>query len=391
MKFNCFRFVLKSPVRLNHLPNAAAFKEILYSFYKPILFIFLWFGIDIYPNTKRPYECLRTFMVAFNMFITILALFIEIDTLPFLKEISPKSLVQLCVTYSGFLLKFILFKKRKAISRVINLLIQSRTTRTTLLRIHKSKNLVVLTLTLILFCETLLLNSAVFGRPIKSYTAKGESMCVFILKKFGITLSNNSLYRVYLTEFLISMYHNVFVFGISTLLYCLLVWHLKKLMVSFLNEIKTSKYSYLKIFRSYNQLCCLVEEIDRTFRSLVLLVVLYVSHSLYIMMFIMQDGMSLSITNIAAVFKISFLTMHLYFIIYVAADVPDINIKLQHAILQMPHDSISSTDKLFLMMKTQQGLCMMMGSLIPIKRSLFPTLLGTIFTYCLLINSYPGQ
>lgn len=63
------------------------------------------------------------------------------------------------------------------------------------------------------------------------------------------------------------------------------------------------------------------------------------------------------------------------------------NKSLHSLILQFSHDSTSSTDKLFLTTKMQKQLGLSIGNISLLKMCLFLTIVGTMFTYILLIKS----
>lgn len=391
MKPNLFSFVKCQPKVLFYSSVCNRIGKINLSFYKPILFTFLCFGIDIYPEELAPNKYLRSVLVNLNLLITITTFCMGLNEFLDLQDFSPMSASPIWTSFAGFFLKCLLIIKRREIAQLILLLLRARISNNFKSNIHAKKSMLIFAILLVL-----LIRSLQFGLGIVAHTTQSlfrrywKNILISSFQKLGIKTSEYAIHIVYLTNITMYWYHNMYTLSIFTFFYSMVASQMKELVTDFVNAVKISSSTFMEIYHSYEELHYLIETADGTLRYLLLAAVVCASSHLYFsVFFIMEDGMSVTYTNVLAVVSIFFTIFHLFCLIYTAARIPDASNSLQHIILKLPHDSSSYPDKLFLLMKIQQGLKFQLGGFAPINRGIFISLLGTIFTYSLLVKSFP--
>lgn len=356
-------------------------KSSTYNFYKPALIALAFCGIDMFPKSHNSFMCVRKTMVIMNLILTVVSILVAVKNIASTKT----DFALFCIISTGIIFTRMLYGKRKEIFDLLMLLQKIEYMKCDSHLFKNRKKLLFslggIFITLTVWC----IITAVHSRGYKD-----NQFVNSVLDKLKIRLSDKCLYVESILEFAVPYVCTVYPLSIFFLLYSFLALHIKIIMECFRNQIVKSS-CFKDIFTEYNNICNLIEIADKILSSLVLTAILYASCILYYSIFLLiKSERSISFFTLLDAVPLLCVLLHLLKMIDSAAGIPDINAQIHKLILNLPHVPSSSADKLFLVLKTQKELGLSVGGLATVKRGLFLTLVGTIFTYLLLIRSVEG-
>lgn len=373
--------------KISPFKNSLKKGGIIYTFYKPLFLAILCCGIDLLPEFEKRLRLVRLTIAAFNGILSFATIIITIEIIASINSLSPDIWAKPYVLVLGLIFKFMLFKRRRDILNLIELLEGHKLTERFFLRIQASKRKLNLIIAFMIVSQTILCILGILLVNSETPLAKDNITLFSTLRKFNISIPKTAFDVESKVRVLVLCLHNVYSFHFFVALYSTLSWHIKLLVEQFLERKHLP--SFQELFKEYSELCNLIDHANNVLRALVLLAVIFISSFLYLTLYtVMSSGLDLDFMSLTSVLAIDLILIELYFMIHIASGIPETNDQIHDAILNLPHDLLTSTDKICLVMKTHRQLGLSLGGVVFIRRGIFLTLLGTIFTYCLLIKSF---
>ncbi|KAG8189534.1 hypothetical protein JTE90_008494 [Oedothorax gibbosus] len=360
--------------------------------FRPILNFLLFFGLETYPiyenrGTKiLGYLCIRMFYVtSVTLALTGILLVDEI-----LKGISLYSLSSTVILVIGFVFRWALQLKGKAIFGLLCAICDFKgvapkklvTTRRRLLLI--SVPVVVFQGLVLVFLLKTMIESLNFEENAFEFSKRNS--VIFKNVQRGIVT------KLFMLSIALMYVHNVIPFCLFGLLYVAISWRLKEILKNFNNRLKSSSPNISECLETYNRICSLVKYADKTLNSLMFISVFFMSCMLYFTVFnvlLPSDSTSNTQNRINSSLNMTFMVTLFYGILYFASEIPNVVADISDVIHSMVVDKDSAWQKVELLLRVHQGLFLSVGQMVIIRKGLFLVLIGTIATYCLLINSFP--
>lgn len=362
-------------------------KDISSTLYKPILAILLFCGIDMLPEDKKPlWRFFRIIIATFNGILCAATVAIGIDMFAMVETISVEQLSTSCLVFLGVAFKLLLYHKRKDIFDLIQLLKSFEVSEESARRIRSYKNRIIALMAIMLISfSALYIDTAIKAR-------RDNSNLTSYLERLDIG-GYTDIYLVACTKLriLIPTINNMYPFHLFTILYSALARHLEVLMHECLQGVKRpiSTSSFCRLFATYSKLYRVVQKVDEVLRTLVFVGILSVSSLIYFTLFSLLKARITFFSQTGTLALFGLVLAEVFLMIDSAAEIPDMNVEIHNAVLGLSHDASTSSDKMFLALKTQQQIGLSLGGLALMRRGVFLTLVGTIFTYCLLVKSFP--
>lgn len=366
---------------MHNLENRAS--PIVKNFYNILLLALLFLGIDLIYNPKnRILKTLKSIIKALN--VSVLLIFTVFTIIKFSVIGVPGwqlSFGSIILGSWGIVFRFVLAKKGPSIALLLKSLESVQYSSRLQRKMAKATKI------LYIICATVgaiqLLMTATHRPHINGH------LCYV---RFWKDLLGDDHYSfmvvIWALSMLMSCFYNqtpLIIFGVFYSAHC---WHLMGIIEDFRETIEASPEDTLQHAGNYNKICLLVKSADNNLRSLVLMVVCYVSATFYALLFVIFQG-SIVFQSLLIVFASSLVVLALCCMMSYASDILDANADLLEAVRHFSDESKVSNEKLEFILNIQKGVSLSVGGISTIGRGLFLSLLGTIATYCLLVNSLP--
>lgn len=354
----------------------------LHKFFEPAIVALACFGIDMLPNSHS-YLCLRKIMSIINIILTIATVIIGIKMIA---NINTDNILFGSLLI-GFLFKWLLYRKRKEIYSFITDANKNKYMLKCVPYIFsfRRKFLFVLISVLVFLTAWCILATPNLNEDI---IGEEKISLYSILKHYNVSLPEKTYHMESTLNFIIPLIFSGYPFNIFFILFTGIVCQLKIVLNYFEKQISTAFPSYQQIFNDYDDLCNLVDAANEIFSMILLFAIIYISCCVYFTTnWLIMSWMGLSFLNVLALLPVFSAFCQIFIMLHVGHGIVTANKSLHNLILQLSHDSTSAIDKLFLAMKMQQEFGLSIGSMFILKRGLFLTIVGTIFTYLLLIKS----
>ncbi|KAG8180422.1 hypothetical protein JTE90_022771 [Oedothorax gibbosus] len=360
--------------------------------YRPILSFLLFFGLETYPilEMKRTkmvgYICIPMFyVVSVGLAMTGILL---VDGI--LRGLTQYSLSAFATMYVGFAFRWILQRNGKAIFDLLLTMcefkgVSPKKVALTRKVLYTLSVLVVMVqlLALVLLLQPLLgnLNSKVNAS--KVFTGYST---IFKEVQLGVVA------KLWILSVVLMYVHNVIPFCLFGILYAVISWHLREILKHFKGSLRLSHPKLSECSETYNRISSLVIYADKTLNSLMGISVFYISCALYFTVFnVLPDRLSITHNGIISTLNIIFMGIFLYGMLYFASEIPTIVADISRVIHSMVADNDSIMQKVELLIYVNQGIFLSVGQMVIIRKGLFLVIIGTIATYCILINSFPKK
>lgn len=182
--------------------------------------------------------------------------------------------------------------------------------------------------------------------------------------------------------------NNLFPLLMFGIFYSAHAWHIKEILSDFIESVKESPNKFSHHLKIYNKIQALVDTSDSNLKSLVWWIVSYVSVNLYFSLFEILDG-QMNRNSLMTLTSVLCMVVVLFIMLWYASNIPDMNEEVSDTIQHLPGFVETSNEKLELILKVRQGVSFSVGGIVSIGRGFFLSLMGTIFSYCLLVKTLP--
>lgn len=354
----------------------------LHKFFEPAFIALVCFGIDMFPNPYH-YRCLRKTMSVINIILTLSAIIIGIKIIANINTDN----VLFGSFLTGFFFKWLLYRKRKEIHIFIMYANKNKYMMKCMPYIFtfRRKFIFVLVSVIVFLSAWCIVATPNLNEDI---TGKEKINLCSIVKNYNVSFPETTCRMEPTLNFIIPLIFSGYPFNVFFILFTGIAWQLKVALNYFEKQISIVRPSYQQIFNDYCDLCNLVDVANEVFSIILLIAIIYISCCVYFTInWLMMSWMGLSFLNMVALLPVFYSFCQIFVMLHVGHGIVTANKSLLNLILQIPHDSTSTTDKLFLAIKMQQEFGLSIGSMFILKRGLFLTIVGTIFTYLLLIKS----
>ncbi|KAG8189535.1 hypothetical protein JTE90_008495 [Oedothorax gibbosus] len=384
-----------SPVVLNVVASNNLKQTWQVKMFCPILNILLFFGLETYHihedrRTKiLGYLCIRMFYVASAAFAMTGILLVD----EILKGISLYSLSTTVILVIGFVFRWALQLKGKAIFGLLCAICDFKGVTPKKL-VTTRRRLLIISVLVVVFEGLVLV--FLLQKMVESLI-NSEMNAFDVSKRYSVIFKNahlGILARLWILSIALIYVHNVIPFCLFGILYAAISWRLRAILKSFKNRLlKSSGPKISECSETYNRICSLVNYTDKTLNSLMFISVFFMSCILYFTVFNMLlpsgDGYVVTPNRIISLLNLIFMVIYLYGMLYFASEIPNVVADISDVIHSMVVDKESVGQKVELLLRVHQGLFLSVGQMVIIRKGLFLVLIGTIATYCLLINSFP--
>lgn len=361
----------------------------LYHFYKPIFMTLVCFGIDLFPERQKPCKIFRMIALKLNQVLAVTNILLAIETVFMMDIMTSTTTAFFCLVICGLIFKYTFFKRRRNIYNLIMLLDRFKLTESTSTLVFASRTKVAICLAMLLSISSIQFAISV-PHTIQRFVADEDGSPIgSLFEKANLQVPKYFLLIEAILQYVVPYTFHIYPMNFFILLYSSLAWQLKIILTDFLKKSKQS-YSFKVLFLEYSSVVRLVHTADEVLKSLVLKVFVFTSCYFYFALFyLMQSGKLITLRSIVAMVPLLFTYCLLFIMTKIASAIPDINVAIHNAVLHLPHDSVTSTDKMLFLMKSQQDLGLTVGGIVTIKKGLFLSMTGTILTYLLLIKNFP--
>lgn len=379
------KFLRKSNMALKQSTSFANSK----SLYDPVVFSFMFIGIDIFDKNNKSYQRFRFVMGLCYYCISIIALITIAIQLGFLLDgISQDLLSTILFSFSGMLLRFTLHRKRKDFIQLVDILTDFR------IGLEGGCTLKAITRNFYFLCTLSMALLLILLLVLLTYSFTKGSLTMFVSEcpLWGQILKNihpntGTMYEI---SFIFILYVCCYLpFCVFNFFYALLSLHLREILSQTNKAIMRSPFTFKSNHHLYSKVRWLVDFTDEKMKYVVLIAVVDYSMITYFTLFnTLQKEFEYEIYRISAILVLILVFLTVAYAVLIAGEIPVINKQILSTINDLPMEEQLLCQRISLIHQVEQDLSLSVAGVIPLTKSWVLALSGTILTYSLLIRTF---
>jgi len=165
---------------------------------------------------------------------------------------------------------------------------------------------------------------------------------------------------------------------------------LKEMFKIVVHRLKYNRENVETHLYYYDRISEFIFVMDKMFKNLLLLTVLFVASRIYIPLFVIyKHGCLGMIDFLFLIYFVLAMAALLFFIFSTAEGVETLNGEIGYNVLKLPDNVVTCIEKLIFISKAKRCPILSLGGLVFLRKSVLLGIIGSTLTYSLLINSLP--